>query len=207
MTLPEIQGKLSSNDLETLVLCGTRIESLIIDEKARGQQAEDKAKQVLSICGIGAAILGGLAGVIDWQVGSSLGVIIVLLFCAAVVVVARASYLSLTCLVPLLGNQVSVDLIFELQQYPRLEALRYDISVRIWVYERTVQINNKKLFYVHLALKHIVYLIVLLLLAGFFIIAVKLIGEVLAFILGLVLLVALVVLDPSLEKFGVSWKT
>lgn len=207
MTLAEIQDRISSDCLETLILCNTRIDAILVDEKARRAQAEDKAKNVMGTCGVGAGVLGALAGLVSWQRNSVLGIVAILLFCSAVVLLAQAAYFSLKALVPLLGNQVNEELIFDLQRYKYIEAIRYDIAVKVWIYQRSVPFNNTKLFYVQAAFKNIVKFVILLMLMGFLIITVKILGEAIAFILVAVLLVILFVWDPRVERFGVSWET
>jgi hypothetical protein len=206
VTLAEIQERISSADLETLILCNTRIDAILVDEKARREQAEDKAKNVIGICGIGGGVLGAFAGLLNWHANTLLGIGAILLFCSAVVVLTRAAYFSLKAVVPLLGNQVNEELIFDLQRYGQVEAIRYDIAVKIWVYQRMVPINNTKLFYVHAALENVVGFVVLLMLVGFSALTVKIIGEVVGFILVVILLLILFVWDPRVEKFGVSWE-
>lgn len=207
MTFGEIQERVSSADLETLKLCSARLDSLFADEKSRVEKAEDKAKTVIAVCGVASAILGGLTGTTNWRGTISFQLTIVLLLLSSgVFALAKAAFFSLKALVPLQGYRASFELIFELQRYPHIEAIRYDTVVKIWVYERTVPINNAKLFYVQVALENIVYLIVFVLLASFFVITFGLIGEALAYSLGLIILVAILVLAPALENFGTSWK-
>jgi len=206
VTFDEIQEKVSSPDLETLKLCSARLDSLFGDEKARVEKAEDKAKTVIAVCGVASAILGGLTGTTDWRGSISFQLtIVLLLLSSAVFVLAKAAFFSLKALVPLQGYRASFELIFELQRYPHIEAIRYDTVVRIWVYERTVPINNGKLFNVQIALENIVYLIVFVLLASFFVIAFSLLGEALAYTLGLILVIALLVFSFTLDKLGASW--
>lgn len=206
MTFDEIQEKVSSADLETLKLCGARLDSLFADEKARVEKAEDKAKTVIAVCGVASAILGGLTGTTNWRGAISFHLAIVLLLLSSgVFVLAKAAFFSLKALVPLQGYRASFELIFELQQYPHVEAIRYDIVVRIWVYERTVPINNGKLYNVQVALENIVYLIVFALLASFFVIAFGLLGEALAYTLGFIIVIALLVFSFTLDKLGASW--
>lgn len=206
MKFDEILQKVSSADADTLILCNDQIDSLIADEGARAQHADDKAKTVLTMCGVGAAVLVALAGAFNLHGDVFLAIAAFGLFSASVWVLAKAAYFSLKALVPSLGHRLDENLIFDLQQYDHTEAVRYSVVAKVWVYQRTVPVNNRKLFCVHSAMRNIVYLIVLILLAGFLAIAVKLFGEPIAFVATLILLTVLLFWDPAAGEFGVSWR-
>ena len=62
LSFEEISEKLSSSDAEVLSFCRNYLLDLSVDERARNTRAEDKAQTILNICGVGATIIAGFAG-------------------------------------------------------------------------------------------------------------------------------------------------
>lgn len=60
----DIENKITSEDIEVLLLCNKSLDKLLDDEETRRYRAEDKAQNLLPIYGVGATLLTGLGGLI-----------------------------------------------------------------------------------------------------------------------------------------------
>ena len=97
---------------------------------------------------------------------------------------------------------------FVIQAKTLIESLRYDIAVRIWLYERTLQFSTSKLFYLHRAIRNFAAFIITLLFVSLalFMLASshRPIGPRITVAFALLLLLAFV-LDQLAEKLGETW--
>lgn len=206
----EILERLSSTDTEVLSFCKAYLLELSLQEEARNSRAEDKAQIILNICGVGTTIMVGFAGVALGRPSFSLPPSVVLPFLAAVILIAKSVTFSLKALQPVKAFLPNEELAFDVQKKTPIEALRYDIATRIWLYERNRQFSTSKLFYLDRAIRNFAAFIFPLLFIGFILVFVTipsggLIGTWWKFGFGLALLIASLVLDQVAEKFGKKW--
>lgn len=131
-------------------------------------------------------------------------------FVAAVILIAKSVFFNLRALQPAKDFQANEELVFDVQGKTLIEAVRYDIAVRIWLYGRNLQFSTSKLFYLHRAIRNFAaFILALLLISSVFALAITPASGLLqtrwAFVLGGVLVIAALILDPVAEKFGKMW--
>jgi hypothetical protein len=206
-----ILERLTSQDREVLDFCRAYLDELTAEENSRSRRAEDKAQVVLSICGVGATLLMGFAGFLFNRVSSSEILVILLPLASAAVLIAKSVFYDLRTLQPMQNNEGNPELVTEVQSKGFVETLRYDIAVRMWLYENNRQFHTSKVFYLHRAIRNFGGFIVAILLTSLvLVLAVSPYGRLmhsrwnLAF--GVPLLVLSLILDSLAEWFGEVWK-
>jgi hypothetical protein len=206
-----ILQRLTSQDREVLEFCKAYLNELVGEENSRSRRAEDKAQVVLSICGVGATLLIGFAGFLFNRASSSDIPVILLPLASAIVLIAKSVFYNLRTLQPMQNNEGSPELVTEVQGKEFVETLRYDIAVRMWLFEKNRQFHTSKVFYLHRAIRNFGGFIVAVLLTSLVIaLAVSPYGRLmqsrwnLAF--GVPLLVLSLILDSLAEWFGDVWK-
>jgi hypothetical protein len=205
----EISEKLSSADMEVLNSCKAYLVELSLEEKGRNSRAEDKAQIILNICGVGATILVGFAGLALGRPSFSLPPTVVLPVLAAIILIAKSAFYSLKALQPVKGFVPSEKFAFDVQEKTPIEALRYDITNRIWLYQRNRQFSTSKLFYLDRAIRNFAAFIVPLLISFVLVLVTIPRGGTIrtrwTVGFGIALLIASLALDPVTEWFGKKW--
>lgn len=202
----EIAEKLTSDNIEVLNFCKDYLVELSLDEKERNSRAEDKAQIILNICGVGATILVGIAGLALGRQSFSLSLTVVLLFLSGVILIAKSAFYSLKAFQPLRRNVPSEKFAFDVQGKTPIDVLRYDIINRIWLHQRNLQFGTSKLFHLYDAITNFAAFIVSLLISASLVLATILWGGpnwswwTVRF--SIVLLIASLVFDRVAEKFG-----
>lgn len=209
MSVDEIKEKLYSSDAEVLRLCNSFIEQLLGDDRARGQRAEDKAQEVITLCGAGATIIVGLVGFVFGKFPASLNLPVLLPSIAAMVLLGKSVWFSLATLRPFKLYQANQEFIYDVQGKSEVEALRYCIEVKIWLYDRNVPRNTEKLFFLDRAIRNFAASIFILLLTTPMLLVLIRTGgsrpNCFLILLALIPLIVSVVLDRVAERFSKMW--
>lgn len=209
----QILKRITSDDLDVLQLCNNEMDSILVSESMRGERGEDRAQNLLSACGIGAAILAGFAGLIYNHEFTSLGIPVWILYFAAVILLAKAAYCALRAVGPLKSARMTPSFIFEVQKDKLLDAIRYDIAAKVWILEENKALNTLKLFRLHRAIRNITVLIWMILATGGSLLFIEKVASVtpsnlavcVSTFLALLILGGSVILDPIVEKLGNFW--
>ena len=214
MTAEEVfQGiliKLTSQNRDVLEFCKAYVIELMGEENNRSRRAEDKAQVVLNTCGVGATLLIAFAGFLFNRVSHSDIIVILIPLLSAVVLIAKSVFFSLRTLQPMQNNEGSSDFVFEVQPKDLTDTVRYDLAVRVWLFEANRQFHTSKVFYLHRAIRNFGGFVVAVLSTGLLMMllltrANRLLHSRWAFGCGAVLLIVCVLLDPLLEKRGKLW--
>jgi hypothetical protein len=203
----EISEKLSSADMEVLNSCKAYLVELSLEEKGRNSRAEDKAQIILNICGVGATILVGFAGLALGRPSFSLPPTVVLPVLAAIILIAKSAFYSLEALQPVKDFEPSEKFVFDVQEKTPIETLRYDITNRIWLYQRNRQFSTSKLFYLDRAIRNFAaaFIVPLLISLVLVLVIIPRGGAIGTLGFGIGLVIASLVLDPVIENFGKKW--
>jgi hypothetical protein len=208
LSFEEILEKLPSSDSEVLSFCRNHMLDLSVEERARNTRAEDKAQTILNICGVGATLLAGFASLALSQSSNLPQPAFLIPFLGPVVFLARSAFFCLKALRPAKDFQFNEELVFDIQEKTSIEFLKYDIAVRVWLYERTLQFNTSKLFYLHRAIRNFSAFIIILLLVSLALFALagshRPMGVWITVMFALLPLLAFCV-DPLVEKLGGIW--
>jgi hypothetical protein len=210
MKLEEILNNLSSNDLEVLRSCDSNAETMLESEKRRGERAEDKAQDVLKMCGAGATIIAASLGFIYGRITMNPSWTVLLPFIAAILFVVKSVWFSLMVFGPAKLYRATPDLIFDIQKRNQEDALRYTTAVKLWLFDINVPENTRKLFHLDRAIRNFAGFIFTLLLGGIVIIALlKGSGaprDYALYAAEVIALLAVIFVDSVSERLGKLWK-
>lgn len=211
MKLPEVLNKLSSSDLDVLRLCDSNAETLLANEKLRGERAEDKAQDLLKMCAAGATILLGGLGFLYTRLALSATWTVLLPFVGGILFILKSAWFSLMVFEPIRMYRATQDLVFDTQEKSSVEALRYMIAVKLWLFELNVPKNTLKLLYLDRAMRNFTAFIFTVLLSGVVLIALLKTGgpprDFTLYLVEAVMLLVVVMLDPVSEKLGKLWNS
>lgn len=211
MKLPDILNKLASADREVLRSCEANADTMLSNEKLRGERAEDKAQDVLKACAAGATVVTAGLGFLYGRLAPAPAWSTLLPFVAAILFIVKSVWYNLMVFEPAKLYRATPDLVFDVQDKTFEEALRYAVAVKLWLFEINVPLNTQKLFYLDRAIRNFVGFIFTLLLGGIVIIALLKNGgpptdyalysaEALAFL-------AVIFIDPVSERISKLWSS
>ncbi len=128
-----------------------RISAILKEELARGERAERKAIQLLSISGAGAAIV-----IAVFKENGQSDVMTVVFVMAVIVQLAKSAWFSLKTISPRkIYREDPNALAKERKTQDYSTALQADIDLRLWLYNKAVPIHSTILFYVDRAIRNI----------------------------------------------------
>ena len=155
-------------DMSTSMLryLNERLAAVLQEEITRGDGAERKAIQLISVSGAGAAIVAAVAISIFKGNGSN-DVATVLFVIAVAIQLTKSALFSLMAIRP--GRAFYEDpvaLVKERKGQDYAAALQADIELMLWLYGKTIPVNTRKLFYVDRAVRNFAGAAVVALLAA-----------------------------------------
>jgi hypothetical protein len=206
----EVLGKLVSKDREVLEFCKAYLSELAAEENNRSRRAEDKAQVVLNTCGVGSTLLIAFAGLLFNRVSPSDIIVIIIPLICAVILISKSVYFCLRTLQPMQNNEGTPEFASEVQDKDIIATLRYDIAVRIWLYEANRQFHTSKVFYLHRAIRNFGTFVVTVVGTGLVMVllltrANRLLHSWWALVSGTLLLIFSVAFDRLAEKRGKLW--
>ena len=192
-----------------------RLAAVLQEEITRGDGAERKAIQLISVSGAGAAIVAAVA--ISIFKGNGPNDVATFLFVIAVAIqLAKSVFFSLMAIRP--GRTFCEDpaaLVKERKGQDYAAALQADIELMLWLHGKTVPVNTRKLFYVDRAVRNLALSAVVALLAVILSLPISLLtdtapparqimGEV-SICVGFLTILLAVASDQLIERFDHTW--
>ena len=206
-----------ARDIPTDILryLNERLAAVLQEEITRGDGAERKAIQLISVSAAGAAIVAALAiSIFD---RNDVNDVATFLFVMAMVIqLAKSAFFSLRAIRP--GKTFREDpvaLADEREGQDYAAALQADIELRLWLYRKAVPVNTTKIFYVDRAVRNIAGVVGVALLAAALFLPISLftdtgtparqiMGDVSNSVGCLIVLLALAS-DPIIERISNTW--
>lgn len=210
MSLADIEGRISSSESDVLNICSAHMDNLLSAEKSRADRAEDKAQEILKMCGVGATIIAGLVRFAQSKAAVLVGSLPTLaILISAILLLGKSVYFSLRALAPAKTYQASEDLVFNVQAKTYQDTLRYQISVKIWLYRLNVSLVTSKVLNVHRALRNFGWFVLVLLVSSGVLAALasSMISSssCLLYVFGIALLLVACAVDPIAERLSPIW--
>jgi len=208
LKVKEIKAKLTSNDINILKQSLSFVTEKLSIERIRSSRAETRATSILAVAGILAGFviyfskLIGLPGQSHWLI--LFGVYIV-----SILFLLKSALFAIKALWTLKGNELKPDLAFDLQNLSEIDALREEITWKIWEYYELLKTGNERLFWTNRAQRNIYAAIITFALLGtcwFFLeqIPIQVPQCVVIFLIVLLSILA-ILLDVLLERLGKKW--
>ena len=192
-----------------------RLAAILKKEITRGDGAERKAIQLISVSGAGAAIVAAAA--ISIFKGNGSNDVATSLFVIAVAIQLTKSVLSsLRAIRP--GRAFCEDpdaLVKERKGQDSATALQADIELMLWLHGKTVPVNTRKLFYVDRAVRNLAGAAVVALLAGILPLLISLLTDMglsarqimdeVSICVGFLTVLLVLASDRLIERFDHTW--
>lgn len=166
MKIDEIQEKLSSEKIEVLKQSLVFVTERISNERDRASKAETRAVATLAFSGVLSSIVVIRSPNIFQYSGSASWVLVFTLYVTTIVFLLKSAVFSFQALGVLKRNEVTPDLIFELQEKTEVDALREEVAYKIWEYYQLLPIGTTRLFRVNRSQRNILAAIVTFSLLG-----------------------------------------
>jgi hypothetical protein len=167
MNITEIRDKIPSNDLAILKQSLIFVNEKITNERVRASKAETRATATLAFAGVFSSIvIVKLPSTIRDFVSVNLDsisynwLLFFSLYAATVLFLLKSALFSFKALGVLRKNEVSPDFIFDIQEKCEYDALREEITYKIWEYYELIPVGNRRLFLVNRAQRNILASIV-----------------------------------------------
>lgn len=199
----------------TLRYLNERLAAVLQEEITRGDGAERKAIQLISVSGAGAAIIAAVAiSIFKGNVSNDTATVLFVI--AVAIQLTKSALFSLMAIKP--GRTFYEDpvaLVKERKVQDYAAALQADIELRLWLHGKTVPVNTRKLFYVDRAVRNLTGAAVVALLAAILPLLIslltdtgsparKIMGEVSIYVGFLTVFLALAS-DQLIERFDHTW--
>jgi len=208
MDFKEIRSKITSEDKNILKRSILFVDDRLILIREKVKFAEARATTMLAFVGILTGFLIHFTNTID-KLKLSESVLIIGLFLASLLLIVKAMYYSVRTLWVTKVYELNTDLVYELLDKSELEALKEELTGKIWEYWTTILIPTGKLFWLNRAQRNTVAAIIAYLFLGLVLfLKVKLnvwlcqsVSIIATFLLGVIV----IFIDRLMEHYGTLW--
>ena len=204
----EISKRLTSEDLDILKQAISFVDGRITLMRDRAKIAETRATAMLVVSGILAGFVVHFGETLQNE-NISETILFAALYLASILLLIKATYYSIKVLWVLKGNELNPDLAFDLQAKSGNEALREELTWKIWEYYEILPLTNEKLFWLNRSQRNTVSAIISFMFLGIIMfIRVKFNTEfpwLLRAIIILALAFLVLFIDVTMERFGGVW--
>jgi hypothetical protein len=208
MDAKEIRSKITSENLSILKRSLLFADDRLALLRERAKLAETRATAMLAVSGILAGFVVHFGKTLD-NLKVSDSILFSALYLAAIFFIIKAIYFSIKALWVLKGNELNTDLVFELQDCSELEALKEELTWKIWEYWEAIPVTNEKLFWLNRSQRNTVAALITYMFLGMILYLEIKLGFSSYWIvtcLAVSLLVSLVLfIDIAMERFGNVW--
>lgn len=210
MQVSEIKAALSSDNINILKQSLSFVTERITVERLRSTRAETRATSILAVAGILAGFvvhfsrIFGTLKLINW-------LFLFIIYIASILFLLKAALFAIKAHWSLKGYELKPDLAFELNKLSECDALREELTWKIWEYYQLLPIGNERLFWTNRAQRNILTAIISFSILGicwfFFSNTELLIPHYAVIFLLLVFLILILFLDVIFERVGELWRT
>jgi hypothetical protein len=166
MKIDEIRERISSGNREVLKQSLAFIVERISNERVRASKAETRAVATLAFSGVlSGIVVVKLPNILQYSDSDS-WILAFVLYVTTIVFLLKSVVFSLQALGVFQGNEITPELIFELQDKSEIDALREEVVYKIWEYYQLLPIGTARLFRVNRAQRNILASIVAFLVLG-----------------------------------------
>ena len=208
MDAKEIRSKITSENLSILKRSLLFVDDRLALLRERAKLAETRATAMLAVSGILAGFVVHFGKTLD-NLKVSDSILFSALYLAAILFIIKAIYFSIKALWVLKGNELNTDLVFELQDCSEIEALKEELTWKIWEYWEAIPVTNEKLFWLNRSQRNTVAALITYMFLGMILyLEIKLVfpSYWIVTCLAVSLLVSLVLfIDIAMERFGNVW--
>lgn len=154
MKAEEIRTKLTSKDVNILKQSLSFVTEKLSVERLRSSKAETRATTTLIVAGILAGFVTYFSKIIVLP-GQSQWVLLFTVYIVSILFLLKSALFAVKALWTLKGNELKPDLAFNLQNLSETDALREEITWKIWEYYELLKISNERLFWTNRSQRNI----------------------------------------------------
>ncbi|WP_088186373.1 hypothetical protein [Desulfosporosinus sp. FKA] len=162
MSYISYEYKNPSNDANVLDISARLISEQIEKENARGESADNRINILFCLIGIYASVILATNGVIFGK-DSNPSIILKFIFIGVIILLVMSVSNALMTILVKQVDQLSPEMVNEIQSFSEIEALQYEVKWKIWQYNKLNESNTTKLFYLHRVQRNILLSILYLL--------------------------------------------
>lgn len=119
-------------------------------ETKRGELAEKRAGMLIPFITIGSTFILAFSKLIG-SLENTLAISLAAFFIVALIFFIKSAIFTLISFRIVQANRLTPQLVNDIQQFDRLEAMAYEVKWKIWEYNQMVPVNTKRLFYTYRA--------------------------------------------------------
>jgi hypothetical protein len=209
MDSKEISKRLTSEDSGTLKQSISFVNDRISLIRDRAKVAETRATAMLAVSGILAGFVVHFGAKLESDKTPE-NVLFAVLYLASILLLIKAIYYAIKALWVLRGYELNPELAFDLQGKSGHNALREELTWKIWEYYQILPLTNEKLFWLNRSQRNTVSAITTFMFLGSILFVQINFGLELPWfftvLITLVLVFLVLFLDPILEHFGGVWQ-
>lgn len=142
-------NQIKSKDPDILEKSIAIINEQLDKETKRGELAEKRAGMLIPFITIGSTFILAFGKLISLE--NPLTITVVAFFIVTLIFFVKAALFTLISFRIVQANRLTPQLINDIQQFDKLEAMAYEIKWKIWEYNKMVPVNTKRLFYTYRA--------------------------------------------------------
>lgn len=204
----EIYDKLNSQDDEVLKQSISFINEKIILIRERSTQAESRATAMLTVSGILAGFVVFFVEILNNENLNS-NILVTACYIISVLFLIKAVLFAVRVFWVQKGNELTPDLIYNLQKKTGIEALKEELQWKIWEYYEILPLTSTKLFWLNRSQRNTVMAIITLMILGL-ILFLKInicieITTLFKYLLLFFLVLLFLFIDSIFERFGNVW--
>ena len=210
-SISEIQRNISSENVDVLTQSLEFVNRCLRQENERGKAAETRATVMLGILGVIATLV--IAGAENLPTNSKLGDagwLLLTCFASCLLFLVKALFYAMRTIGISKKYRLEPQMVYDLQDVSHVEALQCEIAGTIWEYDRSIESNSGRLFWLHRCQRNSYVAIVLLVLFGFLSIDILrhliVVSPCIPIGFGVLSAVAFLVLDPLAERVRGVWR-
>ena len=210
-SISEIQRKITTENVDVLRQSLEFVHRCLHQESQRGRAAETRATVMLGILGVIATLV--IAGAENLPTNSKLedaGWLLLACFVSCLLFLVKALFYAIRTISISKKYRLEPQMVYDLQDASHVEALRCEIAGTMWEYDRSIQSNSGRLFWLHRCQRNSYVSIMILVLFGFLSIEILrhsiVVSPYIPIGFGVVSAVAFLVLDPLAERVRGVWR-
>ena len=165
--ISEIQRKITSEDADVLRQSLEFVHRCLRQENERGKAAETRATVMLGILGaIATLVITGAENLpTDSELGDA-GWLLLACYVSCLLFLVKALFYAIRTISISKKYRLEPQMVFDLQDASQVEALRSEIAGIVWEFDRSIESNSGRLFWLHRCQRNSCVVIVILVIFG-----------------------------------------
>lgn len=206
-SIAEIEQRITSEDPDVLRECLRFIDDRLAKEEDRARTAENRGTAMLALIGAAVAFLVYIADELPLNVDHGGVVLPLVTFAATILFLSKSTYYAIRTLGVLVQYRVTAESVFEVQSLPLVQALRSELTGKIWECQMAVVPNTSRLYRLQRCQRSLMFAIFFLMAIGATFLLdgawLRSVEPCASIVVGSLSILLLAGADPVLERLGI----